>query len=127
MFANQPYAMPDQHLPLTFVQKVERAHGQTTHLLNASLNGLEVGGLGYQLRGRSLVFIVGLSTRYEWQRRGVALALLDELFRREIAGSKRHLGANSARENTPEGERLLRSWAASRSVKIRRYDEGLDG
>ena len=41
-------------------------------------------------------------TRYEWQRRGVALGLLDELRRRLPARTR--LVVNSTRANTPKGE-----------------------
>jgi hypothetical protein len=118
--------MVDQHLPLTFRQTTEREGHQTTYRLHALLDGDEVGDLGYQLRSPSRVFIVGVSTRFGWFRRGVASSLLDELCRRELIGG-RHLAANSTRENTREGEHLLRSWSAGHGVKIRRIDEGLDG
>jgi GNAT superfamily N-acetyltransferase len=101
------------------------ADGKTSRFLRARLEGQEVGCVRYEHRRGRLAFITGLSVRYEWQGRGVAMALLDALAAREIPG--RRLGANCARENTTEGERLLSHWSSSRRIPLVRKDEGLDG
>jgi len=101
------------------------ADGKISLFLRAMIEGQEVGYVRYEHRRGRLAFITGVSVRYEWQERGVAMALLDALAAREVPG--RRLGANSARENTAEGERLLAHWSASRGIALVRKDEGLDG
>jgi ribosomal protein S18 acetylase RimI-like enzyme len=112
-------------VPFTVSATTEREEGTTSYFLRAMIEGEEVGYVRYERRRGRLAFITGISVRYEWRCRGIARSLLDELARREYPG--RRLGVNSARENTPEGETLLRSWSAARGIVLVRIDEGLDG
>jgi ribosomal protein S18 acetylase RimI-like enzyme len=111
--------------PFTIRAASERSDGVTSHFLRAMSDGEELGYVRYERRRGKLIFITGVTVHYEWRGRGIARALLNELAAREYPAHR--LGANSARENTPEGESLLRSWAAARGISLVRLDEGLDG
>jgi ribosomal protein S18 acetylase RimI-like enzyme len=116
---------PRSFTPFTIRATSERFDGVTSHFLRAMNDGEELGYVRYERRPGKLAFITGVTVHYEWRGRGIARALLDELADREYPG--RRLGVNSARENTPEGEALLSSWAAARGIVLVRIDEGLDG
>lgn len=92
--------------------RITAQHGQTW-----------LGDLHYR-RDREASFLLGVSVAPAWQRQGVASALLDEWCRR-AAGAR--LVVNSTRENTVEGNALLRAWERSRRLRLRRVDTGLDG
>jgi ribosomal protein S18 acetylase RimI-like enzyme len=112
-------------VPFSVSADTEREEGTISHFLRAMRDGQELGYVRYEHRRGRLCFITGISVRYEWRGRGIARTLLDELARREYPA--RRLGANSARENTLEGETLLRSWSGARGIVLVRIDEGLDG
>ena len=99
----------------------DEVHPRVWRLL-ARVGSERVGDLRYAPRGKTS-FLIGVSVAYGWHRRGIATALLDEWAARN---TKRTLVANVARENTKEGEALLRAFEASRGPLVR-IDTGLDG
>ena len=87
--------------------------------LVAFMDDLEVGYLAHE-RYRGAVLIIGIEVEDDWQRRGIASALLDELRRRVPADSR--LAVDDEAQNTDAGEDFIAAYERTRGVRFERFD-----